>query len=178
MIRGLHLPPAAPDPEAVNNRAETRTPQLAALLSLGVISCLYVLRAVGVVSTSWAASLGHLLSDVLLTFPLAFAAVTVGQWLARRLGIAEGSASGLFARAALIAGIFALFLAAASGPHQVFGPRLRHNPHTCIPRPVALSRVRLGGRHRIDRAAGNPGGDPWLSCRLAADVPRFGGAVR
>jgi hypothetical protein len=133
MIRGLRLPLAAPNPEAINNREETRTPQLAALLSLGVISCLYVLRAVGVVSTGWAASLGHLLSDVLLIFPLAFAAIRVGQWLARRLGIAEESASGLFARAALIAGIFALFLAAASGLHQVldraFGTTPTHAFH-------------------------------------------------
>ena len=133
MIRSLRLPSAAPDLKATDNRGETRAPQLAAFLSLGVISCFYVLRAVGLISTSWAASLGHLLSDVLLTFPLAFAAVTVGQWLARRLGIAEGSASGLFARAALIAGIFALFLAAASGPHQVldraFGTTPTHAFH-------------------------------------------------
>jgi hypothetical protein len=127
MIRSL--PSAAPDPKATGNRGETRAPRLAALLSLGVISCFYVLRAVGLVSTSWAASLGHLLSDVLLTFPLAFAAIHVGQWLA----IAEGSASGLFARAALIAGIFALFLAAASGLHQVldraFGTTPTHAVH-------------------------------------------------
>ena len=131
MIRSL--PSAAPDPKATGNRGETRAPRLAALLSLGVIFCFYVLRAVGLVSNSWAASLGHLLSDALLTFPLAFAAVTVGQWLARRLGIAEGSASGLFARAALIAGIFALFLAAASGLHQVldraFGTTPTHAVH-------------------------------------------------
>jgi hypothetical protein len=133
MIRGLRLPSAAPDPEAINNRVETRTPQLAALLSLGVISCFYVLRAVGLISTGWAAGLGHFLGDVLLTFPLAFAAIRVGQWWARRLGIAEGSASGLFARAALIAGIFALFLAAASGLHQVldraFGTTPTHAVH-------------------------------------------------
>src|SRR5207245_8396936 len=61
----------------------------------------------------------RLVSDALLTFPLAFAAVSVGQWLARRLGIAEQSTPGLFARAGLIAGIFALFLLSASGPHQV-----------------------------------------------------------
>jgi hypothetical protein len=131
MIRSL--PSAAPDPKATGNRGETRAPRLAALLSLGVIFCFYVLRAVGLVSNSWAASLGHLLSDALLTFPLAFAAVAVGQWLARRLGIAEGSASGLFARAALIAGIFALFLGAASGPHQVldraFGTTPTHAFH-------------------------------------------------
>jgi hypothetical protein len=118
MIRSLRLP-LAPNLKATGNRRETWAPQLAALLSLGVISCFYILRAVGVVSTSWAASLGHLLSDVLLTFPLAFAAICVDQWWARRLGIAEGSASGLLARAALIAGMFALFLAAASGLHQV-----------------------------------------------------------
>src|SRR6266851_7873541 len=119
MIRSPRLPSTAPNPKATGNRGETRAPQLAALLSLGVISCFYGLRAVGLVSTSWAASLGHLVSDALLTFPLAFAAVGAGQWLARRLGIAEQSAPGLFARAALIAGIFALFLAIASGPHQV-----------------------------------------------------------
>jgi hypothetical protein len=69
----------------------------------------------------------------LLTFPLGFAAVSVGQWLARRWGIAEQSAPGLCARAALIAGIFALFLAAASGPHQVldrvFGATHTHAVH-------------------------------------------------
>jgi hypothetical protein len=52
MVRGLRLPSAAPNPEAVNNRGETGIPQLAALLSLGVISCFYVLRAVGLVSTA------------------------------------------------------------------------------------------------------------------------------
>jgi hypothetical protein len=133
MIWSLRFPSAAPNPKATGNRGETRAPQLAALLSLGVISCFYGLRAVGLVTTSWAASLGHLVSDALLTFPLAFAAVSVGQWLARRLGIAEQSAPGLFARAALIAGIFALFLAAASGPHQVldraFGATPTHAFH-------------------------------------------------
>ncbi len=129
MTRSLRLPSAAPDPKATGKRGETRTPQLAALLSLGVISCFYGLRAVGLVRTGWAVSLGHLVSDALLTFPLAFAAVSVGQWLAQRWGIAGQSVPG----AALIAGIFALFLAAASGPHQVldraFGATPTHAFH-------------------------------------------------
>src|SRR5260370_1746402 len=137
MIWRLRLPSAAPDPKATGYRGETRTPQLAAPLSLGVISCFYGLRAVGLVSTSWAASLGHLVSDALLTFPLAFAAVSVGQWLARRLRIAARSPPGLFARAALVAGLFALFLALVSCPRQVldhaFGATPPHAFHAHPP---------------------------------------------
>src|SRR5437899_7636750 len=119
MISSSRLPAAAPNPKAPGNREETRAPRLAALLSVGVISCFYVLRIVGLVGSSWAVSPARLVSDALLTFPLAFAAVSVGQWLARRLGIADQSTPGLFARAGLIAGIFALFRLSASGSHPV-----------------------------------------------------------
>jgi hypothetical protein len=145
MIRSLRFPSAAPNPQATGNRRETRAPRLAALLSLGVISCFYGLRAVGLVSTSWAVSLGHLVSDALLTLPLAFAAVSVGQWLAQRLGIAKQSAPGLFARAALIAGIFALFLASASGPHQVLDRAFGATPtHAFHGQPRAVEAGRAG----------------------------------
>jgi hypothetical protein len=143
MIRSLSS--AAPDPKATGNRGEKRAPQLAALLSLGVISYFYVLRAVGLIATSWAVSLGHLVSDALLTFPLAFAAVSAGQWLARRLEIAEQSALSLFARTALIAGIFALFLASASGPHQVLDRAFGATPtHAFHGQPRAVEAGRAG----------------------------------
>jgi hypothetical protein len=52
MIRSLRLPLAASNLKATGNPGEKRAPQLAALVSLGVISCFYGLRAVGLVSTS------------------------------------------------------------------------------------------------------------------------------
>jgi hypothetical protein len=114
----LRLPSAAPDTEAPNDRGETRAPQLAALLSCCVILWFYVLRSVGLASSNRGGGLGFILSDALLTFPLAFVAVKVSMWSARRWGTARQSMPELFARAALIAGMLALFLAVASGAHQ------------------------------------------------------------
>jgi hypothetical protein len=55
----------------------------------------------------------------LLTFPLAFVAIKVSLWSTLWRRTAQQSMPELFARAALIAGIFVLFLVAVSGTHEI-----------------------------------------------------------
>jgi hypothetical protein len=58
------------------------------------------------------------LGNALLIFPLALIAVRAGLSASRRLTIAGQSVPGLLTRAALVAGILALFLFCVSGPRQ------------------------------------------------------------
>jgi hypothetical protein len=93
---------------------------LAGLLGIGALCWFFILREAGLIAGNRVASPRRFFSDAVLIFPLAFAAATIGQRLSQRWRICSQSVSGLFVRSGLIAGIFALFLAAASWPHQIF----------------------------------------------------------
>jgi hypothetical protein len=119
MLRKLCLPPAALDPEAPSDRGTLNVPLLAAFLSCCVVLWFYVLRSVEPAISSRGGGLGLFLSDALLTFPLAFVAANAWLWATQKGATAQQFVIVTLARVALIAVIFAVFVASASCLHQL-----------------------------------------------------------
>ena len=119
MNRSLYLSSTTPEPEAHGARGKTRAFRLAALLSCCVILWFYGLRWAGLASSSPGVGLDHILGDALLTFPLAFVVVKVWLSSAPLRGPTRQYSPQLFARAALITGVFALLLVVVSSTHQI-----------------------------------------------------------
>ena len=119
MNRSLHLSSTAAEPGARSAWGKTRAFRLAALLSCCVILWFYGLRWAGLASSSPGVGLDHILGDALLTFSLAFVVVKVWLSSAPLRGPARQYTPQLFARAALIAGVFALLLVLVSSADQI-----------------------------------------------------------
>ena len=164
---------AAPSPKAPAGEGAARVRQLAALLGFGVILWFCVLRLLGFVS-SGPPSLSHLIGDALLTFFLALAAVEIAGRLARRWGIAEQSASGLFAHAALIVGTYSLLRLSAAAPNKPWTAPSAPSPLMRSIATRAVSRPRrpcLGGCKTHFSAVSSP-------CRCCSSAWRCWSAAR
>ena len=119
MIRNLQFLSGAHALETPGDRASASTSRLAALLALGVIFAFCVIPFAGLAASSnRGLSLGCVLGNALLLFPLALIAVRVGLLASRNLRIPEQSMPGLLTRTVLVASLFALFLFCVSGPRQ------------------------------------------------------------
>jgi hypothetical protein len=118
-LQNLRLPSPALDPEAPSDRGTINVPRLAVFFSCCVVLWFYILGSVGPAISSRGGGLGLFLSDALLTFPLAFVAAKAWLWSTRERATAHQSVIVLLARAALIASIFAVFVASASCLHQL-----------------------------------------------------------
>jgi hypothetical protein len=99
------------------------------MLSLGIVVCLYGLDAAGLVDgDAWSGSLAHLLTNTLLVFPLAVAAIFISERLTRQWQPATVSAWTLLARAALISFVLALLLGATASLHVYLDQALGYGP--------------------------------------------------
>ncbi len=92
---------------------------LASILSFGVVAWehgihTYLYRLSG----SPIGHFQHWLRDSFLTMPIALAAVWVGLWVARRIGLSEELSWHLPARAAVVSAVFLVFLMPSVGLHQ------------------------------------------------------------
>lgn len=124
---------------------------LAALVTLGVIPCLYGLHAIALgEANTWAGPVAHATRDSLLAFPLAVLAVGAGRWLASRWGIGEASSRDRLGRAALIALTFALCLVPAVGVHQYLDWWLDGGSPTHVTHSHGLRVASEGGTGIVD----------------------------
>jgi hypothetical protein len=101
----------------------------AALLSLGIVTWLHGLDAAGLVDgAAWSGGVAHLLTNTLLVFPLAVAAILFSERLTRQWQSATASAWTLLAKAALISFVLALGLGATAAFHVYLDQALGYGP--------------------------------------------------
>lgn len=105
---------------------------LSLVLSIGVVGWTYVVHLwIGAADHQGLAAVDHGVRDIVISMPLAFAAVGAGQWLARRLGSTGPSMWHALARASVISSVFAVLLIPSVGVHQMIDGYLSGAaPHT------------------------------------------------
>ena len=112
----------APPPRQVHRDPRPRHEflVLSMLLSIGVVGWLYLVHLwIGDADHRGLAALDHGMRDVLMSLPLAFAAVGAGQWLARRLGATGTGPLYALSRAMIISLVFTALTIPSVGLHEV-----------------------------------------------------------
>lgn len=106
------------DPPGHANNRPRRLGEIALLslvLCVGVVGFEFVVHAAG---GHAAGGLAHGMRDIVIAIPMSVTAVTLGLWLARKLGISGPGPAVALNQAAIVSLVFTLLLIPSVGIHQ------------------------------------------------------------